>query len=411
VNSWKETTLGEVLGEKGYIRGPFGSSLRRNELSTEGIPVYEQQNAIYDNREFRYFIDNQKYEELSRFTVKEHDLIISCSGTIGKISIIKRDDPIGIISQALLILRPDATQILPKYLYYFFISVEGFNSLVSRSSGSVQVNIAERKIIQGIELSLPSIPEQEAIINILAGLDDKIELLRRQNKTLEQIAQTIFKEWFVNFIVNGEKLKVNSKTGLPEGWRMGGLGDYVDIFRGSSPRPITSPEFFSNGNIPWIKIADATRSGGMYLNETKEFCTEAALPYTRYLKKGAMILSNSATIGVPIILNIDGCIHDGWLSFRNYKLLTRNFLYFLLRSQLQYFQQLADGSVQKNLNTKILQDMSFCVPPESLIKSFDSFSTPIFNKILHNETQIQTLSKLRDSLLPKLMKGEIRVKL
>lgn len=110
----KYENLGNLLEPKGYIRGPFGSALKRNELLNSGIPVYEQQHAITGIRNFRYFINENKFNELKRFTVKNNDLIISCSGTVGKISIIKETDPKGIISQALLIL--DSIKI--KYYHY-----------------------------------------------------------------------------------------------------------------------------------------------------------------------------------------------------------------------------------------------------------------------------------------------------
>ena len=147
-SEWQEVNLGEVLRDKGYIRGPFGSALKRGEMKEEGIPVYEQTNAIYNHRNFRYFIDEEKYQALKRFTVEQNDLIISCSGTVGKVSIIEANDPKGIISQALLILRADNSIITSKFLYYFFNSREGINSILSRSSGSVQVNIAKRAIIE-----------------------------------------------------------------------------------------------------------------------------------------------------------------------------------------------------------------------------------------------------------------------
>jgi len=165
-----------VLSDKGYIRGPFGSALRRNEMLTEGIPVYEQQNAICDNRIFRYFIDENKYNTLERFTVKPGDLIISCSGTVGKVSIIKNNDPKGIISQALLILRVNENIILPEFLKYIFSSYQGYNSLVSRSTGSVQVNISKRQVIENIPISVPKLNVQKKIVNILKIIDKKIEL-------------------------------------------------------------------------------------------------------------------------------------------------------------------------------------------------------------------------------------------
>src|SRR5690554_6903933 len=197
--SFNEAQLKDLLGGKGYIRGPFGSALKRAELKEDGVPVYEQQHAIRGDRDFRYFIDEEKYEKLKRFTVETNDLIISCSGTVGRISVIREGDPKGIISQALLILRPDAEKVLPEYLYYFFSSKRGFNELINASQGAVQLNIAPRAVVEKIPVPIPCIEEQKTIVAIFKGVDDKIELNRQTNQTLEQIAQAIFKCWFVDF--------------------------------------------------------------------------------------------------------------------------------------------------------------------------------------------------------------------
>lgn len=181
---WTEVELSEILEEKGYIRGPFGSALKRGDMKVEGIPVYEQQHAIYNNRQFRYFIDEQKFVEMKRFQVRNNDLIISCSGTVGKVSIIKDDDPKGIISQALLLLRVNTEKALPLYLKYFFASREGYNAIVSRSSGSVQVNLAKRNIIEQIPIKLFSLNTQHKIVDILSSIDDKIELNNKINNNL-----------------------------------------------------------------------------------------------------------------------------------------------------------------------------------------------------------------------------------
>lgn len=184
MEEWKEYKLGDILADKGYIRGPFGSALKRGDMKSEGIPVYEQQHAIYQIRDFRFYIDETKFQEMKRFQVNENDLVISCSGTVGKVTIISKDDPKGIISQALLILRVNPKIILPKYLQYFFISSKGYNSIISRSSGSVQINIAKRDVIESIPLSLPPLPNQQKIAAILSSLDDKIELNNKINDNL-----------------------------------------------------------------------------------------------------------------------------------------------------------------------------------------------------------------------------------
>lgn len=398
--NWKETTLGEVLGEKGYIRGPFGSSLRRNELLTEGIPVYEQQNAIYDHREFRYFIDRQKYAEMSRFTIKENDLIVSCSGTLGKISIIKRDDPVGIISQALLILRPNTTQILSKYLYYFFDSAEGFNSLVSRSTGSVQVNIAGRKIIEGIDLFLPPIPEQKAIVAILTSFDDKIELLQQQNKTLESIAQTTFKEWFIKFTVNGKKLKIDNSTGLPEGWRMGKLGDEFEIIMGQSPPGASYNEsgegmIFFQGRAEFQERFPTIR---LYTTEPK-----------RIAEKFDVLVSVRAPVGDINVAFYKCCIGRGLGAVRGkYK----SYALYKIKSLKGAFHKFeAEGTVFGSIGKDAFSNIEAIIPNKETLKSFEAIVSKIDTKIYNNNSQIQILSKLRDTLLPKLMKGKIRVKI
>ncbi len=184
MGEFREVVLADLLQKKGYIRGPFGSALKRPEMKSEGIPVYEQQHAIYNSREFRFYIDEEKFQELKRFQVETNDLVISCSGTVGKVTIISEDDPKGIISQALLMLRADSKKVLPEYLKYFFSSRKGYNAIVSRSSGSVQVNISKREVIEQIPLTLPGLDIQEKIVGVLKTIDNKISLNEKINRNL-----------------------------------------------------------------------------------------------------------------------------------------------------------------------------------------------------------------------------------
>ena len=180
----RSVILKDTLLPKGYIRGPFGSALKRGDMLEKGIPVYEQQHAIYDVRNFRFYISTKKFEAMKRFAVQPGDLIISCSGTVGKVSKIQKDDPIGIISQALLLLRVNKAIIDADYLKYFFLSREGYNAIVSRSSGSVQVNISKREVIEQIPIQLPELEEQKKIVAILATIDEKIKINQTINDNL-----------------------------------------------------------------------------------------------------------------------------------------------------------------------------------------------------------------------------------
>jgi len=184
---WRVGTLGEVLEPKGYIRGPFGSSLKVSDMQRVGIPVYEQQHAIDNHRIFRYFISKEKHNALRRFTVKENDFVVSCSGTLGKITEIDNEDPKGIINQALLILRVNKTVLEPKIFKYFITSTEGNSLLIQDAGGSAQVNIAKREQLVSIPLIIPDTDTQKVIARKLIALDSHIKLKTKENQKLTEL--------------------------------------------------------------------------------------------------------------------------------------------------------------------------------------------------------------------------------
>ncbi|ALU45038.1 hypothetical protein AT705_09070 [Pseudoalteromonas rubra] len=189
--SWKLVSFGELLKEKGYIRGPFGSALKKDDMVEEGVPVYEQQHAIGDHRNFRYFVSDSKFNLLKRFQVKLNDFVISCSGTIGSVTLIRDDDPLGIINQALLILRLDEKK-CNKYLFKAFLeSKDGKNKLVENSVGSAQVNIAKREVIQAIALPLPEINVQDAFAKSFKAIESHHRNLQIENDKLSLLVAVI----------------------------------------------------------------------------------------------------------------------------------------------------------------------------------------------------------------------------
>jgi len=182
---WHLATLGDVLAK--FIRGPFGSALKKEDMLTNGIPVYEQQHVIDEHREFRYYISETKYESLKRFTIKKNDLVISCSGTIGKIIQIGDNNPAGVINQALLILRVNAQNYSPTLLRYFLLSEEGHKMLLEDAHGSVQVNIAKRETIESIPILIPKKCVLDEITEQLKVIDDTISLYKEENKKLTEL--------------------------------------------------------------------------------------------------------------------------------------------------------------------------------------------------------------------------------
>jgi len=184
-DGWKPSTLGYFLSAKGYIRGPFGSALLKEEMTSNGMPVYEQQHAIHGHRNFRYFITEDKYKNLKRFSVKPFDMVISCSGTLGRVTMIQEDDPTGIINQALLILRTDRKKISPVVLKYYLTSPNGHRSIVTNSGGSAQVNIAKREIIENIPMVSLQPEFMKKVTSQISAIDRQIQNIKKETELLE----------------------------------------------------------------------------------------------------------------------------------------------------------------------------------------------------------------------------------
>jgi len=203
-------------------------------------------------------------------------------------------------------------------------------------------------ILAAVPIYLPPLQTQREIAGILDALDDRIALLREGNATLEAIAQALFKSWFVDFDPVHAKQQGRAPEGMddataalfpdsfeeselglvPKAWRVLGINQTCELGRGSSPRPIQK---FMGSDVPWIKIADATASDGMFVFETKEMIIQDGVRNSVKVQPGDLIMSNSASCGITVFVELHGCIHDGWLYFKNYQQTSKNFLFFWLR--------------------------------------------------------------------------------
>lgn len=208
----------------------------------------------------------------------------------------------------------------------------------------------------------------------------------------------LFKSWFIDYEpFDGQ---------IPTDWQNGVLGDFVEIKRGGSPRPIQN--FLSESGVHWLKISDATGISSPFINEIKEYIIEEGLKKTVYLKAGNLVLSNSATPGLPKILDVDTCIHDGWLHFPSSKF-SNEYLYLYFSHIRNKLVALGNGSVFTNLKTDILKNYPTYLPTVNVLNGFDNIVKPIFSMILSKTRESKKLVDIRDSLLPCLMSGKLDV--
>lgn len=285
----------------------------------------------------------------------------------------------------------------PYFVYYTLSNDEFFNYSMKTSKGT-KMPRGDKKAIMNYPIRRLDLSTQIKATKILRVVDEKIRLNNMINNNLEEQAMAIFKMWFLSFEqFNGQ---------MPKAWVPGVLGDFVEIKRGASPRPIQ--KYLSDTGVHWLKISDATGISSPFLNEIKEFIIEDGLKKTVFLKSGSLVLSNSATPGIPKILDIDTCIHDGWLYFPSSNF-SNEYLYLFFKYIRKNLVAFGNGSVFTNLKTDILKNYPTYLPPEDTLKQFDQLVQPIFSMILSITRETKRLCEIRDTLLPKLMNGEIDV--
>lgn len=285
----------------------------------------------------------------------------------------------------------------PIFLYYVLADDTFFNYATATSKGT-KMPRGDKSAIMEYGVPTLDIEAQRKIGALLRSIDQKIAINSKINDNLQQQAAALFESWFVNY---------EPWDGVePSEWENAPLGSYVEIKRGGSPRPIQ--DFLSDSGLRWLKISDVTSLSSPFVLEIKEHIKEEGLRKTVFLHAGELVLSNSATPGIPKILDVDTCIHDGWLYFPKSEL-SKYYLYLFFKHIRKELVALGNGSVFTNLKTDILKAFPATKADESTLKEFDALVAPLFDAMLNADRENFKLAALRDALLPKLMSGEIEL--
>ena len=392
---WKTVKLGEVCY---LLTGfPFKGDL----YAKDGIRVLRGENIgdkelHFDGRNDKRW--NLPFDKIEQYSLREGDIVMQMDGNVGKNKArLLHDDIPMLIAQRVACLREKEGISDQRYLY-FVITGTPFHQYLDSVKTGTSIQHISLKQIGDFEFPLPPIETQRRIAAILSSLDDKIENNNRINANLEAQAQALFKSWFVDFEPWGGK--------MPEDWREGVLGDIVTVKRGGSPRPIQ--HYLSDKGYRWLKISDATAEASPFISHIVEHIKEEGLNKTVFIKQGSLVLSNSATPGLPKFVDLDTCIHDGWLYFPQ-SYFSNEYLYLLFQRERLYLLSQGNGSVFTNLKTGIVKNLSVTIPSKDVLNNFQKIIGRVFEEILNNQRENVRLAALRDTLLPKLMKGEIEL--
>ncbi len=387
MSEWKEYRLYDLADK--IAMGPFGSNIKVETFKESGIPIISGMHLhgirLLD-KDFNY-ISEEHAKRLSNSNVYRHDVIFTHAGTIGQVAYIPETSKFEryIISQRQFYLRCNPNKLDYKYITYFFKSPYGQFLIDSNTNQTGVPSIAQpATFLKNVDILLPPLPEQKAIAGVLSSLDDKIDLLHRQNKTLEAMAETLFRQWFVlGNMTNGNSEK---------------FGDLVEFRKGR--KPSNAFEVSIDGLIPQILIETFDTGITLYSDPLKMIIAE---------DKDILMVMDGASSG-RVEIGFNGIVGSTIGLFRplakfNYPL----FLYYFLKTNEDFIKDNTTGSAIPHADKSLILDLDVEFKLESVM-IFEEIVSNYFRKKLKNKFQIHTLEKLRDTLLPKLMSGEVRVK-
>ncbi len=371
--------------------------------------------------------------EAGRFLVKAGDLLFarrsSVAESAGKCCVVLDVDEPTTFESSIIRARPDFTKADYLYLYYFFSSPLALHQFDTIRRQVAVAGIAGRDLSQ-LLVPVPPIPQQHTIARFLGRLDDKIELNRHMNETLEAMARALFKSWFVDFDPVRAKMDgrdsglprlladlfpdrlVHSELGqIPEGWKISTIGAEVDALGGATPST-KDPAYWNGGQNNWATPKDLSKLSSRVLLETSRKITDAGVDKigSGLLPVGSLLLSSRAPIGYLAIAGKPTAVNQDFIAMVCEKRLSNLFVLFWCYQNLDHIKSIADGSTFAEISKKLFRPIPLVVPSKHILSEYDKVARPLFDQIVVNAKELEILIDLRDTLLPDLISGKLCVK-
>jgi type I restriction enzyme S subunit len=337
------------------------------------------------------------------------DLILAREAPIGNVAIIPNNLKV-CLGQRTVLIRPDKNKVEPNYLVYLLLGDEIQGKILSVSNGAT-VHHLNMKDIRNLELpELPSLPTQRKIAAIISAYDDLINNNTRRIEILEEMARSLYREWFVNFRFPGhEQVKmVDSELGLiPEGWEVKKLDKLGLLGRGKSKhRPRNDPSLYG-GDYPFVQTGEV-KEASLYITHYSQTYNDKGLAQSKLWEPKTLLLTIAANIAETAILTIPACFPDSIVGFvADPEQVTPEFIKFRIDDIKEKMQSFSRGTAQDNLSLDKIKLFDFLVPDKDCIRFFDKYATPLFSQVQNLLLKNANLRQTRDLLLPKLISGEI----
>lgn len=423
--AWSKTTLGAIAdGQYGLVDGPFGSNLPGSDYTQSGIPVVRGSNLSLGEVRFKehefVYVSDKTASRLERSICRPGDIVFTKKGTIGQTGLIPNN---GRFERCLLSSNQMKLSVNPKiadplFVYYVASSPMSREKIVRDASvtGVPKTNVA---YLRSFPIDLPPLDEQRVIAHILGTLDDKIELNRRMSETLEAMARALFRSWFVDF--DPVRAKADGRDsalpkpianlfpncfehselgGIPKGWKPSNVGNHFNLTMGQSPPGSTYNE--SGHGLPFFQ---GRTDFGFRFPSRRVFCTAP----TRLAKVGDTLVSVRAPVG-DVNIAIEACAVGRGVAAVRHVSGSRSFTYHAMHNLGEHFGKFeGEGTVFGSINKADFERLPFVAPPKAVLDRFEHVVSRIDSRVESNEVESRTLAILRDTLLPKLISGELRV--
>ncbi len=390
MEEWKEYKLGEVVNILDYKRVPLSSKERSTRKGN--YPYYGAQGIID-------YIDDYIFDGTYLLIAEDGENLKSQKQNVAQLA----SGKYWVNNHAHIVESNGKSDI--RYICYLLNMMD----LSGYITGSAQPKLNQANLTS-ISLQLPSLESQKRIADFLSIFDDKIEVNRRINDNLEQQAQALFKSWFVDFEPFKDGEFVESELGMiPKGWRVGTLSELGDIVGGSTPSK-AKPEYYTNNGIAWLTPKDLSISQRKFTSKGEIGITPEGYEScsTKLMPRGTVIFSSRAPIGYITIAKNGICTNQGFKSVIPTFAGTA-FLYCFLKESTLEIENKATGSTFKEASGSLMKSLPAIIPEKSVLEDFENLLNPIFHQQEVVEEESSLLSSLRDSLLPRLLSGELNL--
>jgi type I restriction enzyme S subunit len=359
------------------------------------------------------------------------DVLFSHKGTVGKLALVPVDAPPFVCSPQTTFWRVrDRKRIDPRYLYYYMKSWEFRQQWEACKGETDMADYVSLTAQRRMNVTIPALDEQERIVEVLGPLDDNINLNREMNETLDAVARSLFKSWFVDFDPVVAKREGRQPFGMddetaalfpahfqedelgpiPQGWHVAPFSAGVDILSGGTPK--TNVPDYWNGDIPWFSVVDTPAEGDLFVMNTEKSITRRGLEESaaQLLPVGTTIISARGTVGNLAITGCPMTMNQSCYALRGKNGFARAFTYLATSTVVDELRQISGGSVFDTIIRSTFDAVRVVVPPAVVALRFEEIASIWFDRILGNVKENLTLAALRDLLLPKLFSGEVRIR-